>query len=48
MDNKILRCLRCNYNWKRRGKKIPKFCPSCHNPNWNKKKDMDIISFITG
>lgn len=30
-------CLRCNYKWLPKNNKIPKVCPKCHNPNWDKR-----------
>ncbi len=38
MNNNILLCLRCNHCWKTRRNKIPKFCPKCKSPYWNKKR----------
>jgi rubrerythrin len=28
-------CKHCGHNWVARVE-IPKICPSCHNPHWNK------------
>jgi rubrerythrin len=45
---KINRCVKCNHNWKQRGKKKPKKCPSCTSPNWDKMNEKDLISLIVG
>ena len=40
MEIKELKCLRCNHTWISRLYKggIPKSCPSCKSPYWNKPK----------
>lgn len=45
---KFLRCIKCHHRWKQRGKKIPKKCPSCWNPNWNKMNEKDLVGLIVG
>ena len=45
MDKKLF-CLRCGHKWNQRGKKKPKKCPSCTNPNWNKKKANEMLKII--
>jgi len=32
------RCLRCRHSWKPRKFGIPKVCPKCKSPYWNRKK----------
>lgn len=42
-------CLKCGYQWEPRGysiNKVPKKCPKCFNPNWNRKKNIDTISLL--
>jgi hypothetical protein len=46
MQNNINQCIKCNHKWKQRGKNIPKQCPRCHNPNWNKRSNKDLIRLI--
>jgi rubrerythrin len=43
---KINYCLKCGHKWKQRGKDIPKKCPICTNPNWNKRNNDDLVSLI--
>jgi DNA-directed RNA polymerase subunit RPC12/RpoP len=43
---KKLKCLRCGHEWKQRGKKIPKACPSCHSKVWNRKDMKEFIDFL--
>jgi Zn finger protein HypA/HybF involved in hydrogenase expression len=43
---KKLRCKRCNHKWKQRKKKKPKYCPSCHSPNWDIPTAKNYISFL--
>ena len=31
-------CFRCYHTWKRRGEKLPKTCPKCKSPYWNKPR----------
>jgi rubrerythrin len=45
---KILFCVKCEHEWKQRGKKKPKQCPSCHSPNWNKRNNKDLVELIVG
>lgn len=45
---KILKCCKCKHKWKQRGKKIPKVCPSCKNPNWNKINSKQLVKLIVG
>jgi len=33
-----LSCKRCNHSWLPRTKKLPKVCPKCNSPYWNKKR----------
>lgn len=37
-EPRILHCLRCHHNWptKKKGKALPKVCPKCASPYWNK------------
>ena len=43
-----LNCLKCGHKWKKRGKLMPKYCPLCHNPNWNLKSHKDLIELMMG
>jgi len=40
-------CWKCNHRWEQRVK-IPKVCPSCKNPNWDKKNNKEIVKLIVG
>lgn len=31
-----LECFRCGHRWNPRANKLPKVCPKCKNPNWNR------------
>ena len=31
-------CERCKHNWFTRSKKLPKLCPNCNSPYWNKPR----------
>ena len=33
-----LSCTRCNHKWLPRKKILPKVCPMCNNPYWNKER----------
>lgn len=33
-----LSCTRCGHNWMPRGLTIPKFCPQCNSPYWDKPR----------
>lgn len=33
-----LSCTRCHHSWIPRSKNIPKVCPSCNSPYWNKER----------
>jgi len=35
---KIHRCLRCGHEWPSRLERLPKQCPKCRSPYWNKPK----------
>ncbi len=35
---RIHRCLRCGYDWPSRLDRLPKVCPKCNSPYWNKPK----------
>ena len=43
-----LDCMKCGHKWKQRGKKKPKKCPCCFNPNWNKRSTKDLANLILG
>ncbi|MEM5836300.1 MAG: hypothetical protein QXR09_02075 [Candidatus Aenigmatarchaeota archaeon] len=32
------RCFRCKHEWLPRGKNIPKVCPRCKSPYWDRPK----------
>lgn len=40
VEMRVFHCERCGWKWitRLRGKKQPKLCPKCHNPNWYKPK----------
>ena len=48
MPDRINCCVKCRHIWKQRGKKIPKKCPSCTSPNWNRRSDKSIVGLIVG
>lgn len=33
-----LHCKRCGHRWFPRQTRLPKQCPQCHSPNWNKTR----------
>lgn len=45
---KKLKCLKCGHTWKQRGKNPPKKCPSCTNPNWNKRDSKYFEKILLG
>lgn len=47
-ESNELHCIKCKHDWKQRGKKKPKYCPCCHNPNWNKRDAGDFADLILG
>jgi death on curing protein len=34
----ILYCTRCKHAWKRRKEELPKYCPNCKTPYWNRQR----------
>ena len=34
----IHKCLRCGHEWPSRLERLPKVCPKCNSPYWNKPK----------
>jgi len=38
-----LKCLRCNYEWEKRGKDLPKECPRCKRYDWNKISSLNEL-----
>jgi ATP-dependent Zn protease len=34
-----LKCLRCSHTWYPRNPRLPKVCPSCKSPYWNKERE---------
>jgi predicted Zn-ribbon and HTH transcriptional regulator len=32
------KCERCGHSWKRRSEKLPKTCPKCRSPYWDKER----------
>lgn len=36
---KLLNCLRCKHEWISKRKQLPKVCPKCKSPYWNKKRE---------
>jgi len=47
-ENKNTYCMKCEHRWRQRGKKKPKKCPRCNNPNWDKRKAKDLANLILG
>ena len=47
-EKKKLICIKCEHIWEQRRKKKPKYCPKCHNPNWDKRNAEDFASLILG
>lgn len=43
-----LQCCKCKHKWKQRGDKVPKECPSCKNPNWDKIDSKQMVKLIVG
>jgi len=43
LDNNILFCNRCYHTWKKRKATVPKFCPNCKSPYWNKKRKKKVV-----
>lgn len=42
-----LRCFRCGYAWEpigSRGGGLPKTCPACHTPYWNRERMRDPVT----
>jgi len=39
-----LECKKCGHTWTPRNPKLPKVCPKCKNPNWNKPKEKEGAS----
>jgi len=33
-----LKCKRCNHRWQPRGTSLPKYCPKCKSPYWDKDR----------
>jgi len=48
MDNKKCFCHKCKHKWSKRGKRRPKYCPSCHSPNWEEFDSKNFVSLIIG
>lgn len=44
---KQLKCLRCGHEWIPNKAELPRVCPSCHNPYWNKPKKAKMIRILT-
>ena len=42
------KCIKCNHGWIQRRKKLPKVCPRCKNPNWNKRNSYELMNLIIG
>ena len=38
----MLTCLRCDHEWKCRGKDLPDNCPKCHSNFWDKPRTRRI------
>lgn len=49
MDRNVSFCQRCYHYWKRRRKKLPKICPKCKSPYWNKprkKSSKEVVQLL--
>lgn len=38
MKLQFLKCIRCLHKWFPRRQNLPKVCPKCKSPYWNKKR----------
>lgn len=38
IKNNILTCSRCLHSWNQKSRKLPKYCPRCKSPYWNKPR----------
>ena len=38
ISKKGYRCNKCEHKWIPRLKELPKLCPKCHSPCWDRKK----------
>ena len=47
-EQQKLRCKRCNHEWIQRDIKLPKVCPRCKSPYWNKERRKQIKDYNTG
>lgn len=39
-----LKCLRCSHEWLPRSTDLPKNCPVCKSPYWNKPRRIEILT----
>lgn len=42
---RVLNCTRCKYEWASRGMRLPKTCPNCNSPYWNRVKTKQSGNF---
>ena len=41
-DTPKLKCGRCNHQWVQRATLLPKVCPKCKSPYWNKRRKKEL------
>lgn len=41
-EQQKLKCNRCDHEWIQRGTNLPKVCPQCKSPYWNKERVKQI------
>lgn len=42
------KCERCGHEWKRRSEDVPKVCPTCKSPYWNKERVRGVRKGVEG
>lgn len=47
-DNNNSFCFRCYHNWQRRRENLPKVCPKCKSPYWNRPRKKGLKKLIEG
>jgi len=48
LKNKSSFCFRCYHSWERRRERLPKVCPKCKSPYWNKPRKKGLKKLIEG
>lgn len=41
-ESLLLSCIRCGWSWFRRSDKLPKVCPRCKSPYWNRPRTRGV------